>query len=134
MMRTKKLRNFAVHRSAGKNTRGARICSSAKRYVQLGIQMELRLDNFVWVLGCTLCTVATALLFVPALVDFYFAYGRYVICLAIIVGLVATALVWYRSIKVKGWRNHLIASVKTAVFIAVFSAALMVLIVSHSGI
>ena len=96
--------------------------------------MELRFDNFVWILACTLCTVATSLFFVSALVDFYFAFGRYVVYLAFIVGLVAIALVWYRSIKVKGWRNHLIALAKTAVFTAVFSAALVVLIISHSGI
>lgn len=96
--------------------------------------MELRFDNFVWILACTLCTVATSLLFVPALAEFYFAFGRYVVFLAFIVGLVAIALIWYRSIKGKGWRNHLIALAKTAVLTVVFSAALVVLIVSHSGI
>jgi hypothetical protein len=55
--------------------------------------MELRVDNFVWALACSLCTVTTALLFIPELASFYFAFGRYVIYLAFFVGLDAIALV-----------------------------------------
>lgn len=130
MIGLKVVQNTANKLNHRKTTRCARVFRCLKGYVQSGIQMELRFDNFVWILACTLCTVATSLFFVSALVDFYFAFGRYVVYLAFIVGLVAIALVWYRSIKVKGWRNHLIALAKTAVF----SAALVVLIISHSGI
>jgi hypothetical protein len=96
--------------------------------------MELRVDKFVWVLACSLCTIATAFLFVPALANFYFAFGRYFIYLALLVGLAAIALIWHRSYKLKGWRNHGMAAIKTVVLVAVFSVAFVILIVSHSGI
>lgn len=96
--------------------------------------MEQRLDRFVWVLACSLCTVATAFLFIPALANFYFSYGRYFIYLAFIVGLVAVVLTWYRSYRLQGWRNHVMSAIKTVVLIAVFSAAFIILIVTHSGI
>lgn len=96
--------------------------------------MEQRIDRFVWVLACSLCTVSTAFLFIPVLANFYFSYGRYFIYLAFIIGLVAIALTWYRSYRLKGWRNHVMAVIKTVVLVAVFSAAFIILIVTHSGI
>lgn len=96
--------------------------------------MALRIDRFVWGLACCLCVVATVFLFVPALANFYFAYGRYFIYVAFIVGLVAIVLTWYRSHRLQGWRNHVIAAIKTVVLVIVFSVACIILIVSHSGI
>jgi uncharacterized membrane protein len=96
--------------------------------------MELRIDKFVWVLAVSLCTIVTAFLFIPALANFYFSFGRYFIYLGLFVGLYAIALIWYRSYKLGGWRNHGMAAIKTIVFVAVFSVAFVILIASHSGI
>ena len=96
--------------------------------------MEQRIDRFVWVLACSLCTAATAFLFIPALANFYFSYGRYFIYLSFIIGLVAIVLTWYRSYRLRGWRNYVMAVIKTIVLMAVFSAAFIILIVTHGGI
>lgn len=96
--------------------------------------MDLRIDRFVWALACSLCTVATAFLFIPALANLYFSYGRYFIYAAFFISLVAILLTWYRSFRLKGWRNHVMAAIKTIVLAGVFSASFVILIVSHSGI
>ena len=98
------------------------------------VPMELRIDRFVWVLACSLCTVATAFLFVPDLANIYFSYGRYFVYLAFFVGLMAISLTWYRSYKLKGWRNHVMALIKTIVLIGIFTSTFIILIVTHSGI
>jgi len=33
--------------------------------------IELKIDKFVWVLACSICTIITAFLFVPSLASFY---------------------------------------------------------------
>ena len=96
--------------------------------------MEQRIDRFVWVLACSLCTVSTAFLFIPDLANFYFSFGRYFIYLAFIIGLAAIVLTWFRSYRLQGWRNYVIAAIKTVVLVAVFSVAFIILIVTHSGI
>gem|GEM_PF-5989119 len=68
--------------------------------------IELKIDKFVWVLACSICTIITAFLFVPSLASFYLFFGRYFIYLAFFTGLVAIALIWYRSYKLRGWRNQ----------------------------
>ncbi len=96
--------------------------------------MELRIDNFVWVLACTICTVTTAFLLNPSLANLYFSFGRYFIYFAFLIGSGAIGLIWFRSYKLKGWRNHAMAAIKTIVFAAIFFTAFVILIVSHSGI
>lgn len=96
--------------------------------------MDLRIDRFLWVLAFSLCTVATAFLFIPDLANLYFSYGRYFIYAAFFTGLVAILLTWCRSFRLKGWRNHIMAAIKTIALAGVFSASFVILIVSHSGI
>jgi hypothetical protein len=96
--------------------------------------MDLRIDRFVWVLACSLCTVATAFLFIPALANLYFSHGRYFIYASFCIGLGAILLTWCRSFRLQGWRNHVMAAIKTLVLASVFFASFLVLIVTHSGI
>jgi hypothetical protein len=96
--------------------------------------VENRFDKFFGVLCFALCSLVTMLLFIPEAANLYFSIGRYFIYAAFIVGLISITLIWYRSFKLSGWRNHLLSLIKSVVLVCIFSVAFIILIVSHSGI
>jgi len=96
--------------------------------------MEARIDKIVWLLACIICIATTVMLFIPITGSPYFLVGRYGMYLAFFVSLFAISLTWARSIKLKGWRNHILATIKTVVLISVFSIAYVILAAFHSGI
>jgi hypothetical protein len=98
------------------------------------IEMDYRVDKFFAVLGFALCSIITALLFNPVTANFYFSFGRYFIYLALAVFIIAITLTWIRSFKLKGAKNHIMASIKTLVMCGVFTVAFIILVVTHSGI
>ena len=96
--------------------------------------MPQRLDKILGIFCFSICTVTTALLFIPETGDLYFSFGRYLLCVAFAFGLAAIVLFWYRSIKLAGWKNHIQALIKSVALVGVFSFAYIILAVSHSGI
>lgn len=96
--------------------------------------VEDRFDKFFGVLCFALCSLGTMLLFIPETANIYFSIGRYFIYTAFIIGLISISLIWYRSFKLSGWKNHVMSLIKSAVLVCIFSVAFIILIVSHSGI
>ena len=96
--------------------------------------MLFRIDILVWVLAVGICVTTTLLLFIPATGNIYFSVGRNLINVVFFIGLISIGLIWVRSFKLKGWRNHIMAVIKSAVLVTIFVAAYVILAVSHSGI
>ena len=96
--------------------------------------MDFRIDKFVWIFACTFCTIITVLFFVPALSNFYFSLGRYIIYFAFFISLAAVVLTWHRAYRLKGWRNYAMATIKTLVLAVIVFITVAIIIVSHSGI
>ncbi|MCG7563472.1 hypothetical protein [Pseudoalteromonas sp. McH1-42] len=95
---------------------------------------EDRLDKLFGMLCLTLCSVGTMLLFTPETANIYFSIGRYFVYAAFVVGLVSITLIWRRSFKLRGWKNHIMSLIKSVVLVCIFSVAFVILVVSHSGI
>lgn len=96
--------------------------------------MELRIDKYLWISACLLSLSTTSLLFIPLTASLYFSLARYIIYVVLAVGLAASVLIWHRSFKLSGWRNHVMALLKSVVLFFSCSSAVVVFIMSHSGI
>lgn len=96
--------------------------------------MEYRTDKFILILAFSICTVTTALLFYPAMAGLYLSTGKYLITLALALGMVALTLTWKNAFQIGGWRQYAMATIKTLILLTTLCMAEIVLIVTHSGI
>ena len=89
--------------------------------------MDAKFDNFLAVLGFSLCTITTALLFNPLTAGFYINYGRYFIYLALVIFIIAIVLTWVRAFKLKGAKHYILASIKTLAMCGIYAAAFIII-------